>query len=299
MGFSVGQAQAPAPFDQVNPDISHATISADVSFDPATGLYKYVYSASNPKVVENTGAVVLFEIGIHATTPQPPSSLPRDVRVDHHTLDGSTVPIVPVGIATANDWSADVGAKGTVLWGIRVLDCCPLAASLPLLPGGTFSGFTLTSPAPPGMRQATLVPIWDSTDPTSPINNMTQIEQHRLVPGPVAETERTLYDGGGQKPVDVNLFLRFANPLSRSTVHTQPGPFPLVVVWGSTTIASTFHAELDGVDVTSSFTAFPGATGAASFDLTPGRHVFVLSIDGRTPSGRVATDTDRFVVQVP
>lgn len=295
---SGSSAQGPV-FEETNPDISGSAVSVSVSFDSGSGLYTYVYTVSNPNVGPNTGAISSLAVDISAAGPQPISTLARDIDVDHYTQDGSTIPVVPVGVETANDWSADAGARGDIIWGIRFIGCCPFRTSLPILPGGTFSGLTLRSPAPPGMRQAELVPIWDSTDPTTSISNMTQIEQRRLVPGPVAAAERTLYDGGGQKPVDVNLFLRFASPLSRATQQSQPGPFPLVVVWGSTTIASTFHAELDGADVTSLFTAVPGGTGVASFNLTSGRHVFLLSIDGQTASGRVATDTDRLVVQVP
>lgn len=295
---AMARGQTPV-FDQVNPDISRATVAADVTFDAASGVYTYVYTVSNPQVTPNTGAISTFVVDISASQPQPVSTLPRDIEIDHYTMDGSTVPVVPVGVSTANDWSADAGARGDIIWGIRFLGCCPFETSLPILPGASFSGLTLRSPAPPGMRQAELGPIWDSTDPASPINNMTQIEQHRLVPGPAAEVDRVLFNGGGQKPVDVNLFLRFANPLSRASNHSQPGPFALVVVWGTTTVPSSFHVELDGADVTSRFTPVPGKTGVASFDLAAGRHVFVLSIDGQTPTGRVATDTDRLVVQVP
>ncbi|HXH40308.1 MAG TPA: hypothetical protein VNN08_16890, partial [Thermoanaerobaculia bacterium] len=107
------------------------------------------------------------------------------------------------------------------------------------------------------------------------------------------------FDGGGQRPKDVNKFLTYANPSSSST--TLPAgttTYPLIIFYSTEMLPATFNATLNGVDITSQFAPAPGTMQIVSLSLPSGRNVLKLSTDGQLPS-RVATDSDRLVLQVP
>ncbi len=114
--------------------------------------------------------------------------------------------------------------------------------------------------------------------------------------GPVDPAEYQFYNGGGQKPDDVNLFLKYANPLEHQT-KLPPGvnEFDLIVYYGDTIIPSTFKAELNGVDITSKFQPAKGIAEVEHLVLQKGRNTLVLSVDGKNQKGSTATDTDRLV----
>jgi len=106
------------------------------------------------------------------------------------------------------------------------------------------------------------------------------------------------FDGGGQRPRDVNKFLTYGNPSAPST--TLPAgttTFPLVIFYSQEVLPATFSANLNGVDITALF--HPAASGKEVVNLTlpPGKSVLKLSVDGQLAS-RVATDSDRLVLQV-
>ena len=107
------------------------------------------------------------------------------------------------------------------------------------------------------------------------------------------------FDGGGQRPKDVNKFLRYANPSeSQTTLPAGTTTFPLHIFYGSTIIPGTFKAELNGADISSAFRPVQGEDQVVTLNLSPGRNVLVLSVNGQLPT-RVATDTDRLVFKVP
>jgi len=107
------------------------------------------------------------------------------------------------------------------------------------------------------------------------------------------------YDGGGQRPRDVNKFLSYGNP-SESQTQLAAGTqtFPLLIFYGPETDPSTFLAELDRNDVTALFNPQPGTSEIVELPLGSGRNVLKVSIDGQLPN-RTATDTDRLVFMVP
>jgi len=107
------------------------------------------------------------------------------------------------------------------------------------------------------------------------------------------------FDGGGQRPRDVNRFLSYGNP-SDSPVTLAAGTqtFPLLIFYGATTIPASFSATLAGVDVTSLFHPQPGQAEMVTLPLVSGKNVLQLSIQGNLPS-RTATDSDRLIFQVP
>jgi hypothetical protein len=106
------------------------------------------------------------------------------------------------------------------------------------------------------------------------------------------------FDGGGQRPKDVNKFLSYANPSeSQTTLPAGTTTFPLHIFYGSTIIPSTFKAELNGVNIAPLFNPIPAENQIVTLNLAPGRNVLVLSVNSNLPT-RIATDTDRLVLKV-
>jgi len=107
------------------------------------------------------------------------------------------------------------------------------------------------------------------------------------------------FNGGGQRPRDVNKFLTYGNP-SDSPVSVPAGStsFPLLIFYSGESIPATFSASLNGADVHALFHPTAGASELLVLPLQSGRNVLQLSIQGNLPS-RVATDTDRIVFSVP
>jgi hypothetical protein len=107
------------------------------------------------------------------------------------------------------------------------------------------------------------------------------------------------FDGGGQRPRDVNRFLSYGNLSSNQvTLPAGTATFPLFIFYDTAILPASFNAVLDGVDVTNLFHPTPGGRESVSLPLVSGRNVLKLSVDGQLPS-RTATDTDRLVLQVP
>ncbi|MHC4269536.1 MAG: hypothetical protein ACYSTS_13835, partial [Planctomycetota bacterium] len=99
-------------------------------------------------------------------------------------------------------------------------------------------------------------------------------------------------DGVGQRPRDVNKFLSFSNPIkSRTTLPAGTSTFPLTILYGKSTIPSSFKAKLNGVDITYLFSPAVGSNEVVIIDLQAGRNVLLLSIDGEGH----ATDRERLV----
>ncbi|MBI5561377.1 MAG: hypothetical protein HY894_00785 [Deltaproteobacteria bacterium] len=107
------------------------------------------------------------------------------------------------------------------------------------------------------------------------------------------------FDGAGQRPKDVNKFLSYFSPTNSQTkLPAGTTSFPLMITYSKETIAATFKAVLNGIDVTSSFKPVPGGHETVVIPLAAGRNVIELSVDGALPA-RTAHDADRlvFIVQ--
>lgn len=108
------------------------------------------------------------------------------------------------------------------------------------------------------------------------------------------------FDGRGQRPSDVNKFLTYANPTSsRTQLQAGETTFPLTIFYGPTILSQTFRATLNGADLSHLFAPTPGGHQVALLPLARGSNTLVLTVQGTTTSGRVATDTDRLVFLVP
>jgi hypothetical protein len=104
------------------------------------------------------------------------------------------------------------------------------------------------------------------------------------------------FDGGGQRPRDVNQFLTYSNPTdSPVTLPPDISVFPLSLAYGPTTIPATFSATLNGTDVSGLFHPQARTFETVMVPLASGKNLLELKIDGTVSSGRVATDTDRLV----
>ena len=107
------------------------------------------------------------------------------------------------------------------------------------------------------------------------------------------------FDGGGQRPRDVNKFLTYGNPSeSQTSLPAGTTTFALVIFYANGVLPATFTADLNGVDVSSMFHPVAGSSEVVNLPLASGRNVLKVSIDGQLPN-RVATDSDRLVFQVP
>jgi len=107
------------------------------------------------------------------------------------------------------------------------------------------------------------------------------------------------FDGGGQRPRDVNKFLSYARPSKRqTTLPAGTTNYIMIISYGDSIIPATFNAELNGMDITSLFNPAPGGTEAVTLNLSQGRNTLVLSVDANLPN-RIAEDKDRLVFIVP
>lgn len=134
--------------------------------------------------------------------------------------------------------------------------------------------------------------------PITPGAVHTYIIQHSKAPGSTVSVAGG-FNGGGQRPRDVNKFLTYIAP-GDSPVNLPAGTttFSLLIVYGSTIIPSTFSAQLNGVDVTNLFNPVAGTSQMVNLPLASGKSVLQLSVNGNLPS-RVATDSDRLIFNVP
>lgn len=107
------------------------------------------------------------------------------------------------------------------------------------------------------------------------------------------------FDGGGQRPRDVNHFLSYGNPTTgKVTLPTGTTTFPLLIFYDPRNVAGSFSAVLSTIDVSALFKPVPGTFEVVNIPLQSGSNVLKLSMDGNLGT-RVATDTDRLEFDVP
>jgi hypothetical protein len=107
------------------------------------------------------------------------------------------------------------------------------------------------------------------------------------------------FNGGGQRPTDVNLFLTYAIPTSSPvSLPTGTSSFLVMIAYSANTIPTTFSATLNGVNISSQFHPQPGTFETVTVSLQSGRNDLLISIDGNRTDGHVATDRDRLVFNV-
>jgi hypothetical protein len=107
------------------------------------------------------------------------------------------------------------------------------------------------------------------------------------------------FDGGGQRPRDVNRFLSYDNPTAATTaLPLGTTSFPLTIYYAPTIHITSFKVLMNGVDITSQFSPAPGTKQTVNLALPQGKTIIQLSVDGELPN-RTATDSDKLVLDVP
>jgi len=109
-----------------------------------------------------------------------------------------------------------------------------------------------------------------------------------------------LFDGKGQRPVDVNTFLAYAGPTQgRTNLTAGQTTYDVAIYYGETIQPGTFKATLNSADITGSFNPEAGKSELVTIPLQIGRNTLILSVNGIRNDGRKATDTDSLVFIVP
>lgn len=272
-----------------DPAVSAASLAVSVT---RTGTdYRYEYVIRNPS--SNTGCIYGASLDV--------STRAEAGRV---TTTGSIVRMADVAPFSPVEGTYEragvpycgggVGGIGRISWNcvdvpVAGTDPVEFQAGPKATPGSSLLAFTIVSPKPPATRGYSLLIDFKDT-PNPDVKGVTL--------GPTEPSEMQTYDGGGQKPVDVNKFLTYTNPLEHRTIVSQ-SEFPLSLRYGASVVPGSFKAALNGTDITGHFHPVAGEFDVVTLQLGAGSNTLIFSIDGRTASGRLATDTDRLVLQAP
>jgi hypothetical protein len=306
-------------------DIKDTRVSADVSYDTARRVYTYAYSISSG--LDNTGAIREFRVDVSAESPQNPSDpdLTNDgARIDARSYANfRTTPADAVAVGLTSSSPSWLSGVGPITTGLQVTGTAATpqrkggvalwtSVEDDIFPGQTKTGFKIESKAPPAIRSYRLEPLPSrcvSTLPPPPNDveegtpegfDLASWTVTGSTIGPMLESEGTKYNGGGQKPSDVNLFLSYRAPFeARNHLAAGTTDYTVIVYYGATTDPGTFTATLNGAPANGLFHPTPGAAEVVKIQLASGTNKLQLAIDGITQSGRVATDTDTLTFLVP
>ena len=275
------------PSDRVLPGIT-----ADVQYDQAARVWRYSYTIANGAAAEQPIESVDFVFNAPAARVQAPSDWWGIV------------------FAAAAIPGATFAAEGSDFFTNTPHGPAPARPAAVIAAGAALGGFVVESAYPPGYARTYIkgyaaVPYLpeDFAEATNTPDDTTNSVRGWSV-GPVRYT-LVLTDGNRRPAVDG--FLAFMNVNTSGSVLTNPVPLALkFAINGETVERASFRAELNGVDVTSSFHPGPsdGADLAAylavgSSPLVIGKNVLITTVNGLVPgSTRTATDTDRIVFTV-
>ena len=281
-------------------------VSVEVTFNPANGVYTYTYTLTSGPA--NLREIIIFSVDIVTKNPITPADDPDLVSDDSFRLENfAPTRTVPVGLQSPPGWIVGVGIAGEVGWGSVGAPSKLFPGNPSLFPGNSLGGFIIQSKAPPGPRSYEVTPHIDDLYEgfgdeieTMDVPQMQDYDVKGQTIGPVLPEELVLIDGKGQRPSDVNTFLRYSNPTETSvTLSAGVKTFDLAVFYGSTIDPASFRADLNREIITPKFTASPGGFSVVRLDLKEGRNTLVLSVDGIRSDGRTGRDTDRLTFIVP
>jgi len=108
------------------------------------------------------------------------------------------------------------------------------------------------------------------------------------------------FPGGNDKVDEAKSFLTYAHPITAETrLRAGQIAFPLLIFYGSRILPETLRAALNGADITKLFTPTPRGHQMVLLKLRVGENTLTLSVQGQTPRGETASDTDRltFIVR--
>lgn len=280
--------------------IAGTTLQTTVSYDSARQVYRYAYVIVAP--VSNQASIGGFNIDVSGATSHQQidpdlqnNVVRRDVTIQQ--LQPNTTIPVGMSVPDPNAWYAGLSVKGQ--WAVF-----PNDDTSPLRPGTQQGGFVLESKFPPALRDARISPdtdAWDAIEEqygesvTYQPLTADQYDVHLKVPAPSEPTDASLYSGGGQQPAEVNKLLRYAAPTdNRMKLPAGTASQYVIVYYGASAIPATFHATLNGADISSQFHPVPGTAQVVTIPLVGGSNKLQLSIDGKKTSGQTATDADTF-----
>ena len=102
------------------------------------------------------------------------------------------------------------------------------------------------------------------------------------------------FKGGGQNG-EVDEFLTYTAPTTKtSSLPAGTTSTRVTIIYGATIDPATFHATLEGADVTSAFHPAPGTRESVTLPLVSGRNVLKLGVTGRKGT-HSANDQDQLV----
>lgn len=285
----------PLPYPGWEPQDGVApALSVEVSYGHLPGMWRYRYTLANG------------------------SAAPQDVWRLGFRLGGWVTQVgTPAGWLSIADTEATWSPAGPGIPGVEFLADIPdtspgnyyppSPSQVP--PGASLAGFEFHSPFPPGYVRAwaqgyapvPFPPGAESGDSieANPVPHDTLNAQRLTTIGPYTYTGVVTR---GNLNVDTGEgFLGFMNLAASGTVLRAPAPIALKLsVGGETVFPETFHAVLNGVDVTAHF--HPGTAGGAdlaalftlgALPLREGRNVLATTIEGLLPgTTRRAIDED-------
>ena len=280
--------------DDINPNIQAAALQVQIA--TVGTAYRYQYTIVNPP--SDTGCIRYSDLLL-------PSHVPV---TDDQVIAGSGIPpnhkyssrggtFTPPGVysVTAQPLcNGGVGGTGGFSYTCHypfIPAGQPVIRGPRVYPGQSFLAMTIVSPWPPGPRSYKLQPDWQSDSPNTTLlpcqgcDLFANVQLIATTVGPTAPSELVFYDGGGQNAA-TNDFLRYTSPVQHETdLRASETRFPVGIAYGPTTIPSTFHAVLNGTDISSSFHPSPNHIEGVTISLQSGGNTLVLSIDGMTAAG--------------
>lgn len=106
------------------------------------------------------------------------------------------------------------------------------------------------------------------------------------------------FNGGGQN-AKVNSLLSYNSPTaSRTQLSSGTNSYTVSVFYSRNILTQSFHAELNGMDISSAFHPIPGSNERVTIPLVIGRNLLHLTVEGDV-NGRIASDSDRLTFIVP
>jgi len=289
--------------------ICFTKVESAVSYHQECNCYYYTYNIISPE--NNKGKIhfIYFQFETEKYYSPYDNTLPRDPNCDLCSQrPGEIQKWIPLSVVSCPEgWSTGRAASGIHRDGTDNSDIFP----------GTSGTFTIATKFPPGRRKLTLKPydydlleyICDTYFPDSecfygeiqpPFALANNFYSWKFdVIGPVCPDDLELFNGGGQKPDDVNLFLRYGNPTkSQTELPEGESSIEIFIYYGKTIKKETFQAKLNSIDIKNLFYPVPGGGDYVKLNLQKGRNVLVFSVDGINERGKVSTDTDRLTVVV-
>lgn len=283
----MGSAQVlvpPTPANQLS-----VGVSANVTFDSASGLYTYTYTLNNANTSQQAAWLFALQLNGAVTSSSSPNGWSSAIHDAEPLLS----------------WAAtDVGTLPPDFVDTGNIPPSPFV----IAPGAVLSGFQLVSPDPPG--NATFFAQGDTLLTQVAVDTGDLAQEGQEVPpltadsfsgstvGPLPVNTSAVFFGGRRPAVDG--FLVFLNLASGDVKNAPVGVVIQFGIDGETVDTSTFSATLNGTDVTSLFAPGPNSQQMTAIfplgtsPLVAGKNVLITSVTGIVPgTTRTANDVDR------